>query len=76
MTQDLLVCKDWLEKEGCTQVARKSTGVYWKPVFHILEGSMMVILANARNLKNVPERLPLIYNRQFYPTCEIESPGL
>ena len=56
MTRDLLACKDWLESQGCTQVALESTGVYWKPVFNILEESMEVILANAREIKNVPGR--------------------
>lgn len=56
MTEDLLQLKDWLEAEGCTHVAMESTGVYWKPVFNILEGSMQVILANAKHIKNVPGR--------------------
>lgn len=56
MTRDLLACKDWLESEGCTHVALESTGVYWKPVFNILEDSMQIILANARHIKNVPGR--------------------
>lgn len=54
MTRDLLACRDWLISEGCTHVAMESTGVYWKPIFNILEDSMEVILANARNVKNVP----------------------
>jgi transposase len=56
MTRDLLACKDWLESEGCTHAALESTGVYWKPVFNILEDSMQIILANARHIKNVPGR--------------------
>ena len=56
MTRDLLACKDWLESEKCTHVSLESTGVYWKPVFNILEESMEVILANARDIKNVPGR--------------------
>ena len=56
MTRDLLACRDWLISEGCTHVAMESTGVYWKPIFNILEDSMEVILANARNVKNVPGR--------------------
>lgn len=56
MTRDLFACKDWLESEKCTHVALESTGVYWKPVFNILEESMEVILANARDIKNVPGR--------------------
>jgi len=56
MTGDLLACRDWLIEEGCTHVAMESTGVYWKPVFNILEDHLEVILANARNIKNVPGR--------------------
>ncbi len=54
MTYGLLELKDWLEQEGCTHIAIESTGVYWKPVFNILEGSLTVVLANARDIKNVP----------------------
>jgi transposase len=56
MTGDLLACRDWLLSEGCTHAAMESTGVYWKPVFNILEDKMEVILANARAVKNVPGR--------------------
>jgi transposase len=56
MTADLLALKDWLESNECTHVAIESTGVYWKPVFNILEGSLHIILANARDIKNVPGR--------------------
>jgi len=54
MTNALLKLKDWLEQEGCTHIAIESTGVYWKPVFNILEDSLTVVLANARDIKNVP----------------------
>lgn len=56
MSRDILACREWLKSEGCTHVALESTGVYWKPVFNILEESMEVILANARDIKNVPGR--------------------
>ncbi len=56
MTDDLLALLDWLTAEGCTHVAIESTGVYWKPVFNILEGSMQVLLVNAREVKAVPGR--------------------
>jgi len=56
MTRDLSACKDWLKSQGCTHVALESTGVYWKPVFNVLEENMEVILANARDIKNVPGR--------------------
>ena len=56
MTDDLLALCDWLESEGCRHVAIESTGVYWKPVFNILEGSLEVVLVNARHVKAVPGR--------------------
>jgi transposase len=51
MTDDLLALLDWLVSEGCQQVAIESTGVYWKPVFNILEGVLEVVLVNARHVK-------------------------
>ena len=51
MTEDLLRRLDWLSQAGCTHVAIESTGVYWRPVFNILEGTLDVILTNARDAK-------------------------
>ena len=56
MTNDLLRLKEWLQENGITHVAMESTGVYWKPVFNILEDRFEVILVNARHVKNVPGR--------------------
>ena len=56
MTDDLLMLSDWLSREGCTHVAIESTGVYWKPVFNLLEGVLEVVLVNARHVKAVPGR--------------------
>ncbi|MGB7919403.1 MAG: IS110 family transposase, partial [Desulfobacterales bacterium] len=56
MTQDLLACRDWLISEGCTHAVVESTGVYWKPLFNVLEETIEVVLANARHIKNVPGR--------------------
>jgi len=56
MTDDLLKLLDWLLAAGCTHVAIESTGVYWKPVYNILEGNIQVILVNARHMKAVPGR--------------------
>ncbi len=56
MTDDLLMLLDWLSGEGCTHVAIESTGVYWKPVFNLLEGVLEVVLVNARHVKAVPGR--------------------
>src|SRR5215472_10021508 len=56
MTADLLALADWLASHGVTHVAMESTGVYWKPVFNILEGSVHVLLVNAEHIKTVPGR--------------------
>jgi transposase len=52
----LLALADWLREVGCTQVAMESTGVYWKPVWHVLEGEFELVLANAAHIRNVPGR--------------------
>jgi transposase len=56
MTEDLESLADWLTKLGVTHVAMESTGVYWKPIFNILEEYFTVLLCNASRLKNVPGR--------------------
>jgi transposase len=56
MTEDLLALADWLAAEGVTQVAMESTGVYWKPVWNLLEDGFALWLANARHIKAVPGR--------------------
>jgi transposase len=55
-TSGLLALADWLEGHGVEQVAMEATGVYWKPVWHVLEGHFQLILANAAHVKNVPGR--------------------
>jgi len=56
MTADLLQLADWLTSTGCTRVAMESTGVYWKPIYNLLEGTLEVLVVNARHIKNVPGR--------------------
>jgi transposase len=56
MTDDLLQLADWLTAGGCTHVAMESTGVYWKPIYNLLEGSFELLLVNARHIKQVPGR--------------------
>jgi len=56
MTSDLLVLNDWLQAKGVTHVAMESTGVYWKPIFNLLEGNFDVLLINAAHIKTVPGR--------------------
>jgi transposase len=56
-TASLIALSEWLAESGCTHVAMEATGVYWKPVWHILEdGDFQLILANAAHVKNVPGR--------------------
>jgi transposase len=56
-TQGLLALSDWLSENGCTHVAMEATGVYWKPVWHVLsDGEFELVLANASHVKNVPGR--------------------
>jgi hypothetical protein len=53
-TKGLLALADWLREAGCTHVAMESTGVYRKPVWHVLEGDFELVLANATHIRNVP----------------------
>ena len=56
-TQQLMDLSDWLSSQGVTHIAMEATGVYWKPVWHILsDGEFELVLANAAHVKNVPGR--------------------
>jgi transposase len=55
-TAELLALADWLAALGVTHVAMESTGVYWKPVYHLLEGRFELLLVNAQHIKRVPGR--------------------
>jgi transposase len=56
-TAGLLTLSAWLAERGCTPVAMEATGVYWKPVWHILaDGDFTLVLANAAHVRNVPGR--------------------
>lgn len=55
-TRELRAMSDWLASLGCTHVAMESTGVYWKPVWHVLEGRFELVLANAMYIRNIPGR--------------------
>lgn len=56
MTADLLELADWLAASGVVHLAMESTGVYWKPIWHLLEGRFEMILVNAGHIKQVPGR--------------------
>lgn len=55
-TEDLLRLSDWLTSSGCTHVAMESTGVYWKPIYNLLEGHLELLVVNAHHIKAVPGR--------------------
>lgn len=56
MTQNLLELRDWLKEQGCTHIALEATGVYWKPIYNLLEGDFEILVVNAHHLKTVPGR--------------------
>ena len=53
-TEDLESLREWLKEHSITHVAMESTGVYWKPLYNVLEGNFEILLVNARHIKNVP----------------------
>jgi transposase len=55
-TRGLLELAEWLTAHGCTHVAMEATGVYWKPVWQVLEEHFALVLANAMHIRNVPGR--------------------
>jgi len=56
MTADLVRLREWLTGQQCSQVAMESTGVFWRPIFNILEGHVEVMVVNAQHIKAVPGR--------------------
>jgi transposase len=56
MTGDLLALSDWLAAAGCTHVAMEATGVFWKPIYNLLEDRFVVLVVNAAHIKAVPGR--------------------
>jgi transposase len=56
MTADLLVLREWLQVQGVTHVAMESTGVYWRPLYYLLEDACTVLLINMQHLTHVPGR--------------------
>jgi transposase len=70
----LLVLHDWLEAHGVTHVAMEATGVYWKPVWAVLEGSFELLLVNARHVKNLPGRKTDVKDSEWL--CQLLECGL
>ena len=74
MTSDLLALRDWLVGLGVTQVAMEATGVYWKPVWYVLEDEFELGLCNAAHVKNVPGRKTDASDAQWL--CQLLEHGL
>ena len=70
----LLALQDWLSEEECTDVAMESTGVYWKPIFNVLESTCDITLGNARHIKNLPGRKTDIKDARWI--AELHRSGL
>jgi transposase len=70
----LLVLHDWLKAHGVTQVAMEATGVYWKPVWAVLEDSFELLLVNARHVKQVPGRKTDVKDAEWL--CQLLEAGL
>lgn len=56
MTPDILAMSDWLKSHGVTHVAMESTGVYWRPIYQLLEGQFTLLVANAQQIRRMPGR--------------------
>ena len=72
--QGLLVLRDWLKAHRVTQVAMEATGVYWKPVWHVLEDDFELLLVNARHVKQVPGRKTDVSDAAWL--CQLLEAGL
>lgn len=72
LISDLEKLKSWLEEENCRHVAMESSGVYWQPVYNVLEsafgGTIVLIVANARHMKNVPGKKTDIKDAEWIAT--------
>jgi transposase len=70
----LLVLRDWLKAHRVTQVTMEATGVYWKPVWHVLEDDFELVLVNARHVKQVPGRKTDVSDAVWL--CQLAEAGL
>lgn len=73
-TPELLLMSDWLARRGVTHVAMESTGVYWHPVYNLLEGEYEVLVVNAKHIKHVPGRKTDVKDAEWI--AELLSYGL
>lgn len=70
----LLVLRDWLHSHGVTQVTMEATGVYWKPIYYVLEDDFELVLVNARHVKQVPGRKTDVSDAAWL--CRLAEAGL
>ncbi len=68
-TRELFALGDRLESHGCTHVAMEATGVRWKPIWHLLDGRVELVLANAQHIRNVPGRKTDVNDAIGSPIC-------
>jgi transposase len=68
-TRELLALSDWLSSEGVTHIAMESTGVYWKPIWNLLEERFTILLVNAQHLKQVPGRKTDVKDCEWIAKC-------
>jgi transposase len=74
MVGGLLTLRDWLKAHGVRQVAMEATGVYWKPVWAVLEDDFELLLVNARHVKQVPGRKTDVKDAEWL--CQLLEAGL
>lgn len=74
MSSDLLALSDWLREHGVQRAALESTGVYWKPVYNLLEADFELLLVNAKHSKYVPGRKSDVKDAQWL--AELLAHGL
>ena len=74
MAADLLALRDWLKGLGVTHVAMESSGVYWKPVYYVLEDDFELLLVNAQHVKNLPGRKTDMKDAEWL--CQLLECGL
>ena len=74
MAADLLALRDWLKALGVTHVAMESSGVYWKPVYYVLEDDFELLLVNAQHVKNLPGRKTDMKDAEWL--CQLLECGL
>jgi transposase len=70
----LVALRDWLEAHGVTHVAMEATGVYWQPLWHVLEDAFELMLVNARHVKQVPGRKTDLSDAAWI--CQLMEAGL